>query len=133
MAAHVALAFPLQLWPCRNILDSFFFNDGDKRVEKMRHILETIILLLTAYSLSVLVQRIDVIIGFTGAISTIFVNYVLPCVFFLQLAERINILQRSACWIVIIIGVLVGITSTGIQIWDLADKPQESSNPLCRE
>jgi len=132
MAAHVALAFPLQLWPCRNILDSFFFNDNDKRMEKIRHVIETLSLLIVAYVLSITVSRIDVIIGFTGAISTIFVNYVLPCIFFLRLAERISIIQKMACWIVIIIGWFIGVTSTGIQIWDLTDKPHQSSNPLCQ-
>ncbi|PRP89167.1 putative sodium-coupled neutral amino acid transporter 10-like [Planoprotostelium fungivorum] len=125
MAAHVALAFPLQLWPCRNILDSFFFDPNDNRFQTLRHTGETIFLLVSSYGLSITTKKIDVIFGFTGFTGdiTTIVNFVLPCLFFLKLAERITITKKIACWAVIILGIAVGLLSLGIQIWDLADKP----------
>eukprot|EP01117_Protostelium_nocturnum_P020783 TRINITY_DN955_c0_g1_i1.p1 TRINITY_DN955_c0_g1~~TRINITY_DN955_c0_g1_i1.p1 ORF type:complete len:456 (-),score=176.11 TRINITY_DN955_c0_g1_i1:84-1451(-) len=130
MAAHVALAFPLQLWPCRNILDSFFFEEGNEIRKKERHALETIFLLVVAYGLSVVAKNIDTIIGFTGAISTIAVNFVLPCAFYMKLSKGLGKSNLAICGIVIVIGIITGLTSTGVQIWDLTS-PEGEKNPLC--
>jgi hypothetical protein len=60
---HVALAFPLQLWPCRNVFDSFFFDEKDKNREKLRHGLESVGLLAAAFLAAAVIPKVTIVFG----------------------------------------------------------------------
>ena len=65
MAFHVALAFPLMLWPARNILDEILeiFPVVEKVNKKIRFVIITVVLVSISFGIAVKVPNITIVFG----------------------------------------------------------------------
>jgi len=122
MAFHISLAFPLLIWPSRNIVDQFFVSKHNqldtpnaKRSHLIRHVLETLIFLFSAFGLAVVLPNITIVFGFTGAIAGMLANYIFPCVFYLKIVKGNSFWKhRLPAFTLVVVGIITGLTSTAI-------------------
>jgi hypothetical protein len=65
MGFHVALAFPLLVWPARNVLDELMFGIEYKvtKRQQIRHAIETLVLVFTSFGIAIVVPNITTVFG----------------------------------------------------------------------
>jgi len=144
MVLHITLAFPLMIWPCRNIIDQILFGphdammDGEYVVDEdnnlfggdmkktIRHILLTITIIGLAFGTAVLVPNITLVFGFTGAIAAVCTNFVFPAAIYLRLMSisqtcfpdkpliHYRLYRRAPAIALLCIGMFIGVFSTSI-------------------
>jgi len=122
MAIHVALAYPLQSWAARNVLDHLLFqNAGDedpkkKRHKNIRYAIMTVCILGFAFLGAAAIPDITIIFGFIGCLGSMFANFIFPPIFYLKLIESPTPMKIPAVML-IVIGFLVGIFGTASLVY----------------
>jgi len=143
MVFHVTLAFPLMIWPCRNIIDQLLFGgessvDGEHKIDEdnnlfggdikktIRHIFLTITIVGLAYGTAVLIPNITLVFGFTGSVAAVCTNFVFPAAIYLRLMWisharypndpliQYRISRRAPAIGLLILGLFIGVFSTAM-------------------
>lgn len=76
MALSVSLTYPLVLFPLRFTIDDLIF--GGKQSTTLRHVLETIILVLLSYGIATAIPVLSIVFGISGSICAMLTNFILP-------------------------------------------------------
>lgn len=120
MAFHVGLAYPVVMWPCRNVLNHLLFGvaSTDPAVfnswrARFISTFETFGIMLTTFALAVLIPDIAIVFGFIGCIGSMFANFILPTLFFIKLHKEARIIQKLPAVALLVFGIIIGISGTG--------------------
>eukprot|EP01114_Cavostelium_apophysatum_P003928 TRINITY_DN14068_c0_g1_i1.p1 TRINITY_DN14068_c0_g1~~TRINITY_DN14068_c0_g1_i1.p1 ORF type:complete len:433 (+),score=69.93 TRINITY_DN14068_c0_g1_i1:110-1408(+) len=117
MAIHVSLAFPLLIWPSRNLIDTLIFKscNTSRTADIIRHIAITIIFIYSAYGFAVLLPNIQIVFGFTGSIAGMLSNYVFPAALYLKIATGESFWRKKLpAAVLVTVGVVNGLASTAV-------------------
>ncbi|KAK4701093.1 hypothetical protein P7C70_g5145, partial [Phenoliferia sp. Uapishka_3] len=136
----VLFSYPLQIHPARASLDKAIFppstedESGDHDSAEIplgRFVIESSLILLTTFLISMFVDDLSVILGFVGATGSVSISFILPSVYFISLFKnsesRRDQKLRVAAGGLFIWGVLVMVISLGLQFWHLIHQGEENN------
>jgi hypothetical protein len=101
------------------------------RAESIRHVVETVIIILSSFALAAAIPDITIVFGndsnveilinffegFIGSIGSMFSNYILPPLFYLILGKREPLYKKLGAILLMIIGSAAGIAGTAVLTW----------------
>uniref|UniRef100_A0AAV1TZ72 Amino acid transporter transmembrane domain-containing protein n=1 Tax=Peronospora matthiolae TaxID=2874970 RepID=A0AAV1TZ72_9STRA len=111
----VAVAFPLNIFPCRFTIDMMFFANSEDSWS--RHVAVTSSLVLLALVLAVFCPGINVIFGIIGGTCSSVVCFCLPAAFVLKLEDGPLLGPKKVGPVLLLIGAIaIGFTGTGVTV-----------------
>jgi sodium-coupled neutral amino acid transporter 7/8 len=111
----VAVAFPLNIFPCRFTLDMMFF--ATRADSMLRHVTVTTILVMAALILAIFCPSINVVFGIIGGTCSTIVCFCFPAAFILKLEEGSVFSAKKMGPLILLIGaVLIGIVGTTVTV-----------------
>ena len=111
----VAVAFPLNIFPCRFTIDMMFFSDSED--SWLRHAAVTSSLVLLALLLAVFCPGINVIFGIIGGTCSAVVCFCLPAAFILKLEDGPLHGPKKIGPLILLIGAIaIGFTGTAVTV-----------------
>lgn len=112
----VAVAFPLNIFPCRFTIDMMFFADA--RDSCTRHVVVTTGLVLLALLLAIFCPSINVVFGIIGGTCSTVVCFCLPAAFILKLEDGPVLGRKKIGSLLLFMGaVVIGVLGTGVTVW----------------
>jgi solute carrier family 38 (sodium-coupled neutral amino acid transporter), member 11 len=112
----VAVAFPLNIFPCRFTIDMMFF--AYSRDSLIRHVLVTSGLVFMALLLAIFCPSINVVFGVIGGTCSAVVCFCLPAAFIIKLEDGPLLGPKKLGSVVLFIGaVIIGAVGTGVTVW----------------
>lgn len=61
-------------------------------------------------------------VGLTGSVAGMLANYIFPASFYLKLNSKASLAQKIPAFLLFLVGILTGILSTGVQIYQLVEE-----------
>ncbi|OQR81916.1 sodium-coupled neutral amino acid transporter [Thraustotheca clavata] len=112
----VAVAFPLNIFPCRFTLDKMFFaNSGESMV---RHVVVSTGLVFAALILAIFCPSINVVFGIIGGTCSSVVCFCFPAAFILKLESGPLLSSAKIGPVILLVGaIIMGALGTGVTIW----------------
>jgi len=131
MAIHVALAYPLQSWAARNVLDHLLFQKPETpamdlknpRRKNIRYAIMTICILVFAYIGAAVIPDITIIFGFIGCVGSTFTNFIFPGIFYIRIRSSDPSLKKIPAALLVVVGLLVGSLGTASLIYQIVKQP----------
>ncbi|TMW64181.1 hypothetical protein Poli38472_014298 [Pythium oligandrum] len=112
----VAVAFPLNIFPCRFTIDMMFF--AYSKDSNFRHVAVTSGLVFLALLLAIFCPSINVIFGIIGGTCSTVVCFCLPAAFILKLEDGPLLGPKKLGSVVLFVGaVIIGSVGTGVTVW----------------
>lgn len=112
----VAVAFPLNIFPCRFTIDMMFFAYA--RESYVRHVVVTTGLVLAALLLAIFCPSINVVFGIIGGTCSAVVCFCLPAAFILKLEDGPTLGRKKLGPLILLIGaIIIGIVGTAVTVW----------------
>ncbi|KAL6074452.1 amino acid transmembrane transporter [Balamuthia mandrillaris] len=128
MALTISIVFyiPLNTHPCRITVDWMLFRNQSKFPQRLRYLIETIVLVFLALVLAIAVPSIVVVFGLLGATATAMCCYIMPPALHLKIGvERWYHPRAWLSWLLVIGGSITAIASTVILSIDLVNTVKE--------
>ncbi|OQR81920.1 sodium-coupled neutral amino acid transporter [Thraustotheca clavata] len=112
----VAVAFPLNIFPCRFSLDMMFFASAKDSM--VRHVIVTCSLVFAALILAIFCPSINVVFGIIGGTCSAVVCFCFPAAFILKLEPGPLLSSAKIGPIILLVGaIIMGAFGTGVTIW----------------
>ncbi|KAG2971629.1 hypothetical protein PC118_g16175, partial [Phytophthora cactorum] len=112
----VAVAFPLNIFPCRFTIDMMFFSNSEDSWS--RHVAVTSSLVLLALLLAIFCPSINVVFGIIGGTCSTVVCFCFPAAFILKLEEGPLLGPKKIGPVLLFIGaIVIGFVGTGVTVW----------------
>ncbi|ETV97261.1 hypothetical protein H310_09624 [Aphanomyces invadans] len=112
----VAVAYPMNIFPCRFSIDMMFFAQAKESL--VRHVVVSTGLVITSLVLAIFCPNINVIFGIIGGTCSSVVCFCFPAAFVLKLEPGPICSRAKLGPLVLFIGsAIIGIVSTGVTIW----------------
>ncbi|TDH67541.1 hypothetical protein CCR75_005341 [Bremia lactucae] len=112
----VAVAFPLNIFPCRFTIDMMFFANSE--VSRLRHIAVTSGLVLLALLLAILCPSINIVFGIIGGTCSTVVCFCFPAAFIMHLEDGPLLGPNKIGPLLLFIGaVVIGFVGTAVTVW----------------
>lgn len=112
----VAVAFPLNIFPCRFTIDMMFFANAQESCT--RHVVVTSALVFLALLLAIFCPSINVVFGIIGGTCSTVVCFCLPAAFILKLEEGPLLGPKKLGSVILFVGaVIIGTVGTGVTVW----------------
>ncbi|CEG49884.1 sodium-coupled neutral amino acid [Plasmopara halstedii] len=116
IAFTVAVAFPLNIFPCRFTIEMMFF--ANREDSWTRHSIVTSILVLSALLLAIFCPSINVVFGIIGGTCSTIVCFCFPAAFILKLEEGPLLSPQKIGPVLLFTGaIVIGIVGTGVTVW----------------
>ncbi|KAF0690286.1 Aste57867_18312 [Aphanomyces stellatus] len=112
----VAVAFPLNIFPCRFSLDMMFFATAKE--SHVRHVVVSVSLVLASLVLAIFCPNINVIFGVIGGTCSTIVCFCFPAAFILKLEPGPLCSRAKLGPLVLFVGAaIIGTVSTAVTVW----------------
>ncbi|EQC28649.1 hypothetical protein SDRG_13526 [Saprolegnia diclina VS20] len=112
----VAVAFPLNIFPCRFTLDMMFFASA--KDSTVRHVAVTVGLVLAALILAIFCPSINVVFGIIGGTCSSIVCFCFPAAFIIKLEPGPLLGPAKIGPVILFVGaILMGAVGTGVTVW----------------
>ncbi|KAG6584814.1 Sodium-coupled neutral amino acid transporter [Phytophthora cinnamomi] len=112
----VAVAFPLNIFPCRFTIDMMFFSNSEDSLS--RHVAVTSGLVLLALLLAIFCPSINVVFGIIGGTCSTVVCFCFPAAFILKLEDGPLLGPKKIGPVLLFIGaIVIGFVGTGVTVW----------------
>ncbi|KAG7396681.1 hypothetical protein PHYBOEH_001910 [Phytophthora boehmeriae] len=112
----VAVAFPLNIFPCRFTIDMMFFSSAEDSWS--RHVIVTSALVLFALLLAIFCPSINVVFGIIGGTCSTVVCFCFPAAFILKLEDGPLLGSKKIGPLLLFIGaIVIGTVGTGVTVW----------------
>ncbi|KUF86404.1 Gamma-tubulin complex component 6 [Phytophthora nicotianae] len=112
----VAVAFPLNIFPCRFTIDMMFFSNSEDSWP--RHVAVTSGLVLLALLLAIFCPSINVVFGIIGGTCSTVVCFCFPAAFILKLEDGPLLGPKKIGPLLLFIGaIVIGFLGTGVTVW----------------
>ncbi|CAH0517092.1 unnamed protein product [Peronospora belbahrii] len=110
---YKAVAFPLNIFPCRYTIDMMFFSNSEDSL--LRHVAVTSGLVLLALFLAIFCPNINVVFGIIGGTCSTVVCFCFPAAFILKLEDGPLLGPKKIGSVLLFIGaIVIGITGTSV-------------------
>eukprot|EP00457_Paulinella_chromatophora_P005839 gb/GEZN01005856.1/.p1 GENE.gb/GEZN01005856.1/~~gb/GEZN01005856.1/.p1 ORF type:complete len:429 (+),score=47.30 gb/GEZN01005856.1/:24-1310(+) len=111
MAVSILLSYPVIVFPCRISVDRLLFPS--RPYSYRRFVLENLSIVSLAFCIAVLIPQLSTLLGVFGALTSTFIGYVLPPLYYLRVTDKPWKEDRRSkiAWAVLVIGSLAGFTS----------------------
>ncbi|OWZ10088.1 Sodium-coupled neutral amino acid transporter [Phytophthora megakarya] len=120
----VAVAFPLNIFPCRFTIDMMFFSNSEDSWP--RHVAVTSGLVLLALVLAIFCPSINVVFGIIGGTCSTVVCFCFPAAFILKLEDGPLLGPKKIGPLLLFVGaVIIGFVGTGVTVWSSLLMPPE--------
>uniref|UniRef100_H3GW21 Amino acid transporter transmembrane domain-containing protein n=1 Tax=Phytophthora ramorum TaxID=164328 RepID=H3GW21_PHYRM len=112
----VAVAFPLNIFPCRFTIDMMFFSNSED--SWTRHVAVTSSLVLLALLLAIFCPSINVVFGIIGGTCSTVVCFCFPAAFILKLEDGPLLGPKKIGPVLLFVGaIVIGFVGTGVTVW----------------
>ncbi|OQR81917.1 sodium-coupled neutral amino acid transporter [Thraustotheca clavata] len=112
----VAVAFPLNIFPCRFTLDKMFFASAKDSM--IRHVVVTCGLVFAALILAIFCPSINVVFGIIGGTCSSVVCFCFPAAFIIKLESGPLLSKAKIGPAILFVGaIIMGSFGTGVTIW----------------
>lgn len=116
IAFTVAVAFPLNIFPCRFTIDMMCFANSED--SWLRHVVVTTSLVLLALLLAIFCPSINVVFGIIGGTCSTIVCFCFPAAFILKLEDGPLLGPKKIGPLLLLIGaIMIGVIGTGVTVW----------------
>jgi len=141
IAILVLFSYPLQVHPCRNCLDKVFGSSnvvkptvegdeedddedddhGHSEMSAMKHFLLTMVIVVGGFTISYMVDDLQIVLSFVGATGSTTISFILPGLFFWKLTQNDASVKRlnSAAFGLMVYGIFVFIFCFGFNVYKI--------------
>lgn len=106
----LVLSYVLQMFPCYTCMEHFC--EARKPLDQLHYTIVRALVVGSTILVAYLVPSMAVVLDVLGGVAGALTSFVLPALVYMSVATHIRMMERMACWVMVVLGCIGGVQST---------------------